>query len=44
MYYADEPSADALLQPVEQKPSGGFTPMALGDGLGLGIGYAGGFR
>lgn len=43
MYYADEPSADALLRPAEQKPDAGFTPMALGDGLGLGLGYAGGF-
>jgi hypothetical protein len=45
MYYADEPSADALLRPVEQKPAAGFTPMALGDGPrpGLGLGYAGGF-
>ena len=43
MYYADEPSADALLRPVEQKPDAGFTPMAIGDGLGLGVGYAGGF-
>jgi len=43
MYYLDEPSTDALLRPVEQKPDAGFTPMALGDGLGLGLGYAGGF-
>lgn len=45
MYYADEPSPDALLQPVEQPPDAGFTPVALGDGfgLGLGLGYAGGF-
>lgn len=43
MYYRDEPSADALLRPVEQQPAAGFTPMALGAGLGLGLGYAGGF-
>jgi hypothetical protein len=43
MYYADEPSADTLLRPIEQKPDAGFTPIALGDGLGLGLGYAGGF-
>ncbi len=43
MYYTDEPSADALLRPVEQKPDAGFTPVALGAGLGLGLGYAGGF-
>ncbi|HWO19485.1 MAG TPA: hypothetical protein VNO30_11945 [Kofleriaceae bacterium] len=43
MYYADEPSADALPRPIEQKPDAGFTPIALGDGLGLGLGYAGGF-
>lgn len=43
MYYFDEPSADVLLRPVEQRPDAGFTPMALGAGLGLGAGYAGGF-
>ena len=43
MYYADEPSPDALLRPVEQAPDAGFTPIALGGGLGLGLGYAGGF-
>jgi hypothetical protein len=43
MYYFDEPSADVLLRPIEQRPDAGFTPMALGDGLGLGVGYAGGF-
>lgn len=43
MYYLDEPSADALLQPIERKPEGGFTPVAIGAGLGLGVGYAGGF-
>lgn len=45
MYYLDDPSADALLQPTERKPEGGFTPVALGDGggFGVGLGYAGGF-
>lgn len=45
MYYVDEPSPDAPLQPIEQAPGGGggFTPVAIGDGLGLGLGYAGGF-
>ncbi len=44
MYYTDEPSPDALLRPIEQQPDAGFTPIALGGGgLGLGIGYAGGF-
>ena len=43
MYYADDPSTDALLRPIERKPEGGFTPVALGGGLGLGVGYAGGF-
>jgi hypothetical protein len=43
MYYVDDPSADALLRPIERKPEGGFTPVALGGGGGLGIGYAGGF-
>jgi hypothetical protein len=43
MYYADDPSTDALLRPIERTPSGGFTPMTIGDGLGLGLGYAGGF-
>jgi hypothetical protein len=42
MYYADEPSADTLLR-LEQKPDAGFTPIALGAGLGIGLGYAGGF-
>jgi hypothetical protein len=41
MYYTDEPSADALLRPIERKPDAGFTPVAFGDGLGLG--YTGGF-
>jgi hypothetical protein len=41
MYYADDPSTDALLRPVETKPDRGFTPMTIGGGLGLG--YAGGF-
>ena len=36
LYYADEPSADALLRPVEQ---GGFTPVSFTGGAGLG--YAG---
>lgn len=45
MYYVDDPSADALLRPIERKPEGGFAPVALGGGggIGLGIGYAGGF-
>ena len=43
MYYTDDPSADALLRPIENKPDHGFTPMAIGDGVGLGVGYAGGF-
>jgi len=43
MYYADEPSTDALLRPVERKPERGFTPVAIGGGLGLGLGYTGGF-
>ena len=47
MYYLDEPSADALLRPVEQRPDARFTPIAFGvsdgKGLGLGLGYAGGF-
>jgi hypothetical protein len=43
MYYADDPSADALLRPIENKPDQGFTPMAIGGGLGLGVAYAGGF-
>jgi hypothetical protein len=45
MYYVDEPSPDAPLQPVEPAPAGGggFSPVAIGDGLGLGLGYAGGF-
>jgi hypothetical protein len=43
MYYADDPSTDALLRPIERKPDRGFTPVAIGDGLGLGIGYTGGF-
>jgi len=47
MYYADDPSTDALLRPIERTPSGGFTPMTIGDGDGhglrLGLGYAGGF-
>jgi hypothetical protein len=43
MYYTDDPSADALLRPIERKPDGGFTPIAIGDGTGLGLGYAGGF-
>lgn len=45
MYYTDDPSADALLRPIERKPDAGFTPIAIGDGngLGLGVGYAGGF-
>jgi len=42
MYYADTPSPDELARPVErERPGGGFSPMALGDGFGLG--YAGGF-
>jgi PEGA domain len=41
MYYADDPSTDALLRPIESKPDRGFTPMTIGGGLG--IGYAGGF-
>ena len=41
MYYADDPSTDALLRPIESKPDRGFTPMSIGGGLGLG--YAGGF-
>jgi hypothetical protein len=44
MYYADEPSTEALLQPVEPRPGAGFTPVALGGAAGLGIGYAGVFR
>ena len=40
MYYADHPTGEALLRPVEQK--GTFTPVAFGAG-GLGLGYAGGF-
>lgn len=43
MYYTDDPSADALLRPIENKPDAGFTPVAIGGGLGLGLGYAGGF-
>lgn len=43
MYYADNPPAGALLRPIEQKPDAGLTPIALGGGLGLGLGYAGGF-
>jgi hypothetical protein len=43
MYYTDDPSADALLRPIENKPDQGFTPMAFGGGRGLGVGYAGGF-
>ncbi len=43
LYYADDPSTDALLRPIESKPDRGFTPMTFGGGLGLGIGYAGGF-
>jgi hypothetical protein len=47
MYYTDEPSPDASLRPVEQRPDAGVTPIALGGGggrgLGLGVGYAGGF-
>ncbi len=43
MYYTDDPSADALLRPIENKPDAGFTPVAIGGGLGLGVGYAGGF-
>lgn len=43
MYYADDPSTDALLRPVESKPDRGFTPMTIGGGLGIGLGYAGGF-
>jgi hypothetical protein len=47
MYYLDEPSADALLRPVEQRPDARFTPIAFGGidggGLGFGLGYAGGF-
>lgn len=36
MYYADNPTGEALLRPVEQK--GTFTPVAFGDGLGLSYG------
>jgi len=43
MYYTDDPSADALLRPIENKPDHGFAPMAIGGGFGLGVGYAGGF-
>jgi hypothetical protein len=43
MYYADDPSTDALLRPIESKPDRGFTPMTIGGGLGLGLGYAGAF-
>lgn len=46
MYYADEPSPDASLRPVEQERDAVFTPIALGGGgggLGLGLGLAGGF-
>ena len=43
MYYFDDPSTDALLRPIESKPDRGFSPMTIGDGFGLGFGYAGGF-
>jgi hypothetical protein len=43
LYYADDPSTDALLRPIESNPDRGFTPMMIGGGLGVGIGYAGGF-
>jgi hypothetical protein len=46
MYYADEPSNDALLRPIEHAPDAGFTPVTFGGpggGLGVGVGYAGGF-
>ena len=49
MYYADDPSSDALLRPIENQPDRGFTPVAFGGRLGgrlgggLGLGYAGGF-
>jgi tetratricopeptide (TPR) repeat protein len=43
MYYADDPSTDALLRPIENTPYHGFTPVAIGAGLGLGVGYVGGF-
>jgi hypothetical protein len=43
MYYADDASTDALLRPVENRPDRGFTPVAIGGGLGLGVGYTGGF-
>ena len=43
MYYVDDPSTDALLRPIESKPDRGFSPMTLGAGLGLGVGYTGGF-
>jgi hypothetical protein len=43
MYYTDDPSPDALLRPIENKPDRGFVPMTFGDGLGLGLGYTGGF-
>lgn len=39
MYYADHPTGETLLRPVDQK--GGFTPVTFADGFGLG--YAGGF-
>jgi len=40
MYYADNPSGEASLRPIESG-KGGFTPVTFGDGLG--ISYAGGF-
>jgi hypothetical protein len=36
MYYADNPTGEALLRPIEQK--GTFTPVTFGDGLGVSYG------
>ncbi len=41
MYYTDEPAPDAPLRQIEDRPGGGFAPIALGGVVGLG--YAGGF-
>ncbi len=42
LYYFDTPSPDELSRPaVREKPGGGFAPVAIEGGLGLG--YAGGF-
>jgi len=44
MYFLDNPSTESQLRPVEPSRGGaGFAPIALGDDLGLGVGYSGGF-